>query len=178
MATTFTKIASVSVGSGGASSIDFTSIPSTYTDLCVKVSARATSANTSSECRLRINSDTGANYNWTRIYGDGGAAVSQRGSIIGAPYTSFVLFGGVVGNNATSNTFGNGEVYLPNYANTSAQKSMSQDGVTENNSADSYVFMTAGLWQSTSAITSVGLTLSSGNFMQYSTAVLYGIKNS
>ena len=40
MATTFTKIASVTVGSGGASSIDFTSIPSTYTDLCVKLSTR------------------------------------------------------------------------------------------------------------------------------------------
>jgi hypothetical protein len=169
-------ISTVTVGSGGVASIDFVGIPQNYTDLLVKVSARATSSNTSSECRLRINSDAGANYDWVRIYGDGGAAVSQKGSTIGAPYTSFVIFGGVNGNNPTANTFGNAEVYLSNYSSTSYQKSMSQDGVTENNSADSYVFMTAGIWKNTSPITSVGLTLSSGNFVQYTTATLYGIR--
>jgi hypothetical protein len=177
MPSTYKLIASVTVGSGGAASIDFTSIPSNYTDLCVKLSARADSGTISQELRLRFNSDSGANYNWTRIYGTGAATVSQKGSTIGAPYTSFILAGGVNGSTSTSTTQGNSEIYVPNYTG-SAFKSTSSDSVTENNATEAYTFLTAGIWTSTSAITSIGLFLPSGNFVQYSTATLYGIKNS
>jgi hypothetical protein len=178
MATTFIKIASVTVGSGGASSISFSSIPATYTDLVLKVSARTDSSGTSKEFRVNFNSDTGANYDWIRIYGDGGAAVSQKGSTIGAPYTSFVLAGGANGSTTTSSTFANNEIYVPNYANTSAYKSTSSESAVENNATDAYVLLTAGIWKSNSAISSVQITTNSGNFVQYSTATLYGIKNS
>jgi hypothetical protein len=81
------------------------------------------------------------------------------------------------GNGATASTFGNGEVYIPNYAG-STNKSMSADGVSENNGTEAYTDLIANLWSNTSAITSILLYPDSGTWQQYSTATLYGIKNS
>jgi hypothetical protein len=81
-------------------------------------------------------------------------------------------------NSATANTFGNGEIYIPNYTG-SNNKSVLSDGVGENNGTTSYQFITAGLWSNSAAITSIVLTPLVGTlFLQYSTATLYGIKNS
>ena len=80
----------------------------------------------------------------------------------------------------TPNTFSNGEMYVPNYAG-STQKSASLDSVAENNASTAYMAMQAGLWTGTAAITSIALTpdtSTSPSFSQYSTATLYGIKNS
>ena len=173
---TYTLISSVTVGSGGASTIDFNSIPSTYTDLILKLSTRSTAANIATEVRMRFNSDTGANYNWTRAYSDGSSTVSQRGSIIGAPYTSFILGSNTSGANTTSNTFGNSEYYIPNYAG-STQKSISNDAVLENNATEAYAYLAAGIWTNTSAINAISLFTNGANFVQYSTAYLYGISN-
>jgi hypothetical protein len=70
MADTYTLISSVTVGAGGASSIDFTSIPATYTDLLIKVSARGASGASNITGTLRFNSDAGSNYSALRVYGD------------------------------------------------------------------------------------------------------------
>ena len=77
---------------------------------------------------------------------------------------------------ATASTFGNAEIYIPNYAS-SNNKSVSADFVSETNAADAIFGLTAGLWANTSAITSIKLTPAAA-FAQYSTATLYGIKNS
>jgi hypothetical protein len=79
-----------------------------------------------------------------------------------------------------TSTFANNEIYIPNYTSSNF-KSVSIDSVSEANQAGAvYQDMVAGLWSTTSAITSITLTsLSTGNnFVQYSTATLYGIKNS
>jgi hypothetical protein len=168
---TFVKIASVTVGSGGASSIDFTSIPSTYTDLCLKLSARSDRASTGDTLFLKFNS-TSSTYTYQRIY--------AFGSTVGASNsTSAGLIAGVVtANSNTSNTFSNIETYIPNYLSGN-QKSISLDGVAESNTtSDNWLNFVAGLWSGTSAITSIGLTCDVGSFMQYSTATLYGIKSS
>ena len=168
MATTFTKIASVSVGSGGASSIDFTSIPSTYTDLCLKISLRGTYAGLGDNIRLNINSK-GANTGVTNktLLGTGSAAASGTGDQM--------VF---TGNTATASVFGNGEIYFPNYTS-SANKSISADTVSENNGSTGYDFLNAMLWSYTETISSIVLTsAASANFLQYSTAVLYGINKS
>jgi len=173
MPTTFTKIASVTVGAGGASSIDFTSIPSTYTDLCVKVSCRGSDAATVFSLLLRLNSDSGSNYSYRNLYADTSNVPRSTSST-----TSFIHLWSSNGNTTTANTFSNTELYIPNYAG-SALKSVSAQNQAENNATDAYNSMTAGLWSSTSAITSINLLEgSSGVFMQYSTATLYGIKNS
>jgi hypothetical protein len=174
MANTFIQIASVTVGSGGAANIDFTSIPSTYTDLVVKVSSRSTNAavNDSDSLNLQFNGDTGSNYSRRTLFGDGGATGSSS-----ATTTSMrIAFTDTNGN--TSNTFGNAEIYIPNYAG-GTQKSVSSDGVVEGNVAQFiYASLNASLWTNTSAITSIKLLIPSYNFVQHSTATLYGISKS
>jgi len=166
MANTFVKIASVTVGSGGAASIDFTSIPSTYTDLCIKVSARGSAAASYAATEINLNgSATG--FTGKLIYGSGSAAASSNVTKNLADLN---------GSTSTANTFGSMEIYIPNYAG-STNKSMSVDGVSENNATEAYAELVASLWSNTAAINRVTLFISS-TFLQYSTAVLYGIKNS
>ena len=165
MASTYKKIASVTVGAGGASSIDFTSIPATYTDLVVKVSARDTTAN--GEFYLRFNSST-TNYSDRWLYGTGTSASSTTN-------TKIDLF--LASSGYTANTFGSTDIYIPNYRSAN-YKSTSADSVQENNATASYTLLDAGLWSDTSAITSVNLIPAGGTFAQYSTATLYGIKSS
>ena len=167
MANTYTLIASVTVGSGGASTMGFTSIPATYTDLVVKISSRMSGAVRSTAVTLSLNGSS-SSFTAKYHYGSGSAAGSYSGTTAIADSD---------GANATSNTFGSQEIYIPNYAG-STNKSFSVDGVQEDNQTEAYASLIAGLWSNTSAITSITLTSSSGNFVQYSTAYLYGIKNS
>ena len=169
---TFIKIASVTVGSGGASSIDFTSIPSTYTDLCVKLSMRVNAGSGGYQTYVRFNSDSGSNYSWRNLLGTGSSTVSQNSS----PDTGMRITMSVSSGD-TASTFSNSELYIPNYAG-STYKSVSADGVSENNATAATADLAAGLWSSTSAITAVNVFASGANFVQYSTATLYGIKNS
>ena len=161
MANTYTLINSNTVGSGGVASVTFSSIPATYTDLLLKVSARNT---TSSEIfEFGFN---GVTTNQSSIYlnGSGSAATS-------ATYT---LYNRSNPSTSTASTFSNSEIYIPNYAG-STNKSVSIDGANENNATTIYMNIVAGLWSSTAAITSITCT---APFAQYSTFYLYGIKNS
>jgi hypothetical protein len=169
MATTFTKIASTTVGLLGAATIDFTSIPSTYTDLCVKLSGRSANVSNFDNPRLTINAST-STFSRKELYAESGA--------VGSESVADRIIGVIPAFNATSSTFGSLDFYLPNYAG-SNNKSYSVDSVTENNSATQAMWLLAGLWATTSAITDITISLQSGgNFVQYSTATLYGIKNS
>jgi hypothetical protein len=167
MPNTFTLIASSTVGAGGASTIDFTSIPSTYTDLLVKLSTREPNQDF---VLCQFNNDTGANYSSRFVRGNGSTTASA---------TSTSLRVGVsASTSGTANTFSNCEFYVPNYAG-SNQKSVSTDATDEVNATANYMFLSAGLWTGTSAITSIKLfSNAAANFVQYSTAYLYGIKNS
>lgn len=172
MATTYEAIATVTVGSGGAASMEFTSIPATYTDLLLKISARnANAGNDASRVQLRFNgASTDANLTFRRLYGNGSNAYSDSGS------TGHVAWANQ--NGSTSNTFSNIEVYIPNYAG-SNKKSFSADGGNENNQTQAYVGLFADLWDSTNAITSIRIFDDNGdNWVQHSSATLYGIKNS
>ena len=164
MPDTFVKIASVTVGSGGASSIDFTSIPSTYTDLVVKISARVTS--TSPEMTLKFNGV--ATSQTDKLLYNYAGSVGSNGS---APVRSAVSM-----SSQTANTFGNAEIYIPNYTS-SNYKSSSVDAVPEGNATGTYQSLCAALWSNTAAINRITIT-SDGNIAQYSTAYLYGIKSS
>jgi hypothetical protein len=167
MPNTFELIASSTVGSGGAAEINFTSIPSTYTDLVVKLSARNTNAQSSIEVRIKMNNVT-TSLSSRVLYGDGSAAASANNT----DYIASIVTAG----NDTASTFSNSEFYLPNYAG-SSNKSVSADGVSERNGTLAYTYLTAGLWANTAAINQVGLYFSSGNFAEFSTAYLYGVKN-
>ena len=171
MANTFELITSTTVGSGGAADITFSSIPSTYTDLCLKLSARTNAA--------------GDTYDNLKVYPNGATTnLSSRylGSYSGTTVFSATSTAGIIANaadgaSATASTFANTEIYIPNYAG-STNKSMSVDAVAETNAADGRQGLTAFLWSNTAAITSLQIVPSAGtSFNQYSTAYLYGVKN-
>ena len=167
MANTFTLIASYTAA-GSVSSIDFTSIPSTYTDLAIYLSARQSRSEVVSNTRIEFNGSS-SNLSCRYIQGTGSAAVSGSN----ASY----LFAASPANTATANTFGNSFIYIPNYAG-STNKSVSWDAVTETNASNAEAYLVAGLWSNTDAITSIELSsLSGDNFMEHSTAYLYGVSN-
>jgi hypothetical protein len=168
---TFTQIGSVTVGAGGAASIDFTSIPNTYTDLYVKLSGRSTATSTSRGFFLTFNSSA-TGYSDKSIRGSGSSVVSITNNGGGTK----IYLGEITAADGTASTFGNAEIYIPNYAG-STNKSVSVDSVQEHNATEAYATLVAGLWSNTSAISSISFT-TTNNFAQYSTATLYGIKNS
>lgn len=162
-----TRIATTTVGSGGATSIDFTGIPGTAKDLLCLVSARSDLGGVAGSLQFRFNSDTSSNYAWMRLVGDGSAASASSFS----SQTAFISSFGVNGSPATSNTFSTVAVYVPNYTASQA-KSISAEGVAENNGTEAYQVLSTGRWSGTSAITSLSVFLG-GNFTQYTTASLY-----
>ena len=165
---TMTLIASNTVGSGGASSVTFSSIPATYTDLQLVCSSRVDGSN--GTIVWKFNTDTTAS-NYTEKYlGGNGSTASSGGS--NNPWYSHSN-----DSTTTTSTFENTSVYIPNYTSGN-QKSVSVDTVSENNSTTAYAQFFAGIWTGTSAINAITLTPYSGNFVQYSTFYLYGISNS
>ena len=169
MAYTYSKIATYTVGSGGTLSMAFLNIPQNYTDLVLKISAKCDRPNEYQSLVIRPNGDT-ANGTSRTLEGNGATASSDT--------SANILIQNLQGNVATqANVFGSADVYIPNYTS-SNYKSFSIDKVGENNATTAYADLTASLWSSTAAITS--LTIITGNLsypiMQYSTFHLYGIK--
>ena len=169
MAYTYSKIASVTVGSGGVSSIDFLAIPQNYTDLLLVFSTRASVDN--SDVNLRINSIS-SGYSYRQLYGTGSATGSDSNSAL----TVLTRAGRVNPSTSTSNTFSNTQIYIPNYTSNNS-KSFSIDGVTENNATAAVTNLIAGLCATPDAINSINIVnAGGGTITQHSTATLYGIK--
>ena len=168
MANTMTLIQSVTVPSGGASSIDFTSIPSTYTDLVIKLSLRSNRGTTGEWLNISYN---GSTTSFTAKYIEGNGAAASSGND-----TRYIA--DIEAANNTASVFSSTDVYIPNYAG-SANKSLSADSVAEQNGTTAYSTLVANLWSNTAAINQVTLTPGGGTaFLQYSTAYLYGVKSS
>ena len=167
MAATFTLISSVTVGSGGAANIEFTSIPATYTDLLLKLSGRSNRSETTEFLNINLNSSASDFTNKT--------LEATGTTVYSGSYGAYI--GSIPAATATASTFGSFEIYIPNYAGSNF-KSISSDSVSENNITQAYSDLIASLWSQTAAITSVKLvTNNASNFVQYSTATLYGISN-
>lgn len=163
MANTMTLISSSTVGAGGASTVVFSSIPATFTDLKIVCSTRTSTAAISDAVYLAL----GGTLTAKRLYGNGASATSDT-DYYGA-WNS--------GASSTSSTFGNTEFYIPNYAGSTA-KSFSSDSVSENNATTAYASLIAHLSTSASAISSITLGTESGDpFVQHSSFYLYGVKN-
>jgi len=169
---TMVLLEKIVVPSGGASSITFTSIPQSYTDLNVLASTRSTGDQASvnyCQLRLELNGNT-SNYSDRLLYGIGGTGAGSLS------YTNAYISwaGASTDSTATASTFSNVSIYIPNYAS-SNNKSISSDGATESNATNSILTLDAGLWANSSAITSLKFTLETGNFAEYSTFYLYGV---
>jgi hypothetical protein len=153
-----------------AASIEFTSIPQTFTDLVILFSFRNSTDSYGGSARFNGDTST-SNYSSRRLFGNGTAPASDSNTSLGR----FTFFGGV-SSLATANTFGNGSLYIPNYTSATA-KSMSADTVSENNATLSYQVIDAGLWNQTAAITAVSIFPAAGStdMVAGSTFSLYGI---
>lgn len=156
MASTYTPIATTTLGSA-QSSVTFSSIPSTYTDLVLIVSAKNTSAS-QNYGYIYFNSDTGSNYSRTVLTGDGSSAASARFS------NSIVLATEAVAGKAVQT------VNIMNYSNTTTYKTM-----VGRDSNNALVGAFVSLWRSTAAINTVTCTAYTANFDGGSTFTLYGI---
>jgi hypothetical protein len=170
MAFTYSKLAEVTVGSGGAATIVFNNIPQNYNDLIVKISGRSASGGAvgTDGITLEINGST-SNFSSRQIYGDGATTGSSSRT---TNYTGANLVTG----SGTASTFNNTEIYFPNYTS-SFNKSFSIDNALENNATLSELDMTANLWSNATAIISLTFkTISGSNYVQHSTATLYGVK--
>jgi hypothetical protein len=171
MATTYKLISSITVGATAVASVEFTSIPDTYTDLVVVLSGRSDTIRSSdgNYAQISFNGST-ANRSSRYLYNYNGTLESG-----GSGSTS--ILGWNVPSDYTANTFGNNSWYIPNYASSNF-KSVSVDTVQENNSSNILMGLTAGLFSSASAITSVKISNEgTAKFVQYTTAYLYGISN-
>ena len=162
-------ISTVTVGAGGASSITFSSIPQTATDLVVCVSGRGDAAIVAGDLVIQINGANVPSYASRMLYGTGSTVTSSSTTSAYAVNT----YNATQQASGTANTFGSFQIYLPNYTG-SSNKTLSIDAVVENNATAAGLNLTAGIYNSTSAITSITI-MSSGNWVQYSTATLYGI---
>ena len=174
MPSTYTLISS-NVLSSTASSVTFSAIPSTYTDLVVRVTARTNYGAISDYMQIYFNGSTAANYSDTTLWGDGASVFSLRNSNANLSEASTMS-----ANNATANTFGSAEIYIPSYT-ASQNKPIGAFGVAESNTTSfgsSFgIVADASLWRSTAAITSITLD-AYGTYQIGSSFYLYGIKNS
>lgn len=172
-ANSYESIATTTVGAGGSSSITFSAITSAYTHLQIRYSARTSRVSTSEDINLQINSDTANNYSWHLLYGDG------ANFVVNSAATTFrMLVPSVSSANATANIFGSGIVDILDYTNTNKFKTVRSLGGSDRNGAGE-MMLESGNWRSTSVVSSLTFTPSAGgNFVQYTTFALYGIKGS
>ena len=172
MANTYTLIASNTLSSSAAS-VTFSAIPNTYTDLVVRISARSDNASDRTTTKFWFNGNSGTtSYSQTILQGNGSAASSSANASVG-----FGLSGFQNAATATSNTFGNGEIYIPNYTLTN-NRPIAGFSVQENNSSTAYINAIANLDRIAAAITSITIDANGSNWISGSSFFLYGIKNS
>lgn len=161
----YESIATTTVGAGGSSTITFSSIPSTYKHLQIRVLGRVPSFTI---ITFQVNGDTGNNYSIHNFGGDGSS------TYVGA--TSSYSFGGAGVLSPATSTFSADIIDILDYTNTSKYKTFrTLSGYDANGSGR--IELRSSLWQSTSAITSIVLSTDSGGaYQQYSQFALYGIK--
>jgi hypothetical protein len=175
--TSFESIATVTVGSGGAANVEFTSIPATYTHLQVRIMARASNAANLNGMKLNINGDTNANYAFHLMYGNGSNVGAE-----GYGSQSYGFMGNFAAANQNSNVFAVSVIDILDYANTNKYKTVRALTGDDNNDSTNYgyISLSSSLWRSTSAITSLTFdqesSSSTTNWSQYSHFALYGIK--
>lgn len=161
-------IAVATVPSGGLSSVTFGSIPQTYTHLQLRMLVRQTS--TSSGFTMRFNNDSGSNYIRHYLLGTGS-------SVVVAGYTgqsSLILSDSAI-STSNSNVFGSAITDILDYANVQKTKTIKTLGGYDNNGSG-YMDFLSGFWNNTSAISTITINPDAGNFAQYSSFALYGIK--
>jgi len=173
------SIATVTVGSGGASSIEFTNIGSGWQHLQIRMVARSTRSSILDYTRVQFNADTASNYAFHDLYGENVAGVGGYAEINVASMAG----GGLTATTVNSSMFAAQIIDILDYSVTTKNKVLRCFSGLDTNASgaggqtDSQVVLRSGLWRSTNAITSVKLFPNTGpNFAQHTTAALYGLR--
>ena len=168
----FESIATVTVGSGGAPYVEFTSIPGTFTHLQIRGIHRSTATTPGAfyAIKYQYNGDTGSNYTYHYIVGTGSAANAFAGTSQSDGWAGVCTSDGI-----TASVYSAGVIDILDYANTNKYKTMRLLNGTDANGSGEAFFMSS-LWMSTSAITSIKLYPNTLNWAQHSHFALYGIK--
>jgi len=169
--TAYESIQTVTVGSGGQASIDFTSIPSTFKHLQIRATARGTAAVTSQEQYITYNGTSSNYYSAHLLYGTGSSTALSTVST----YTTVNLMPRLVAASSTASAFTTYITDILDYQNTNKYKTVRSLGGFDANGSGEMDFM-SGLWMNTAAISSINIRPSSGNFAEFSKFALYGIK--
>lgn len=170
----YDSIATVNLGAS-QTTITFSSIPQTYKHLQLRVNARSTRAVTLEGCWLYFNGDTSSTttYDYHILIGNGTAASTASQT---TPTTPGALANLIAGASATASIFGGGITDILDYTNTNKNKVLRSLGGSDLNGSGQIRF-TSSMWINTSAITSITIdTQAGGDFVQYSSFALYGIK--
>jgi len=175
MPSTYSLIASATPTTG--TSVSFTSIPDTYTDLVLKISARSNyTSGYITTLYVGFNNNSSNLFSYLGMYALGGTL----GLLSGAGGNGAGdLYMPTENSNITSNLFGSAEIYISNYK-ASTYKQFSSNYCVENNNTANYYALgtTSSAFGSTSTVSSIEVYLGDGNFVSGSSLYLYGIKNS
>jgi hypothetical protein len=169
----FESIETITVASGTSNEISFTSIPSTYNHLQIRLFARTNrTSNNEANLLIRFNNDTGSNYAYHDLFGDGASV-----TVSAATSQTKIIANRLTGASATANIFGSIIIDILDYKNTNKYKTVRAFGGVDRNGAGGISF-SSGLWMNTNAITEIDFTTIEGSFdfTQYSHFALYGIK--
>ena len=180
----FESISTVTVGAGGSSFVEFTSIPSTYSHLQIRGIARSGRTDATYDVMtMRFNSDTGNNYNHHFLFGDTSTANGGTNQEGFPNYIFALYYMSAIGSSADpaglSNTFGGFVIDILDYKDTNKFTTTRTLGGQTQNGGTGQIGISSGLWRNTNAITSIKLEAQTGsNLQQYSDFALYGIKGS
>jgi hypothetical protein len=168
--TAYESIATTTVGSGGVSSVTFSSIPSTYAHLQIRATVRGGFAGSLEQTKMRFNSNV-ISYSSHWLEGNGSAASAGNSWVDNEVFLRYSP-----GNGSTASVFGVYIMDILDYANTSKNKvTRTLMGFDANGSG--YISLCSGHWNNTAAISSISLVPKDGSsWAQYSSFALYGIK--
>jgi hypothetical protein len=163
----YESIQTVLVPSGGQSSISFTVIPATYKHLQIRGVGLSNVGN-QRDIWVTLNSDSGANYSWHRLYGDGSSAAADSGA--NANYM-------ILGRASETGVSNLGAIVFDilDYADSNKYKTARSLAGRDANGSGT-IWLNSGSWRSTSAVTTITLKPQSDSWNQYSSFALYGIK--
>lgn len=167
----YESISTTTVGAGGTPTVTFSSIPSTYSHLQLRMMVRTTASQSTDFPYLRFNGDSGANYSWHQMAGNGSSLSS--GAATGDTYC---IVERCTGANASADIFGVMIVDILDYANTNKYKTTRHLGGFDANGSGQ-VNLQSNMWLNTAAISSITIGSSTSvGLAQYSSFALYGVK--
>jgi hypothetical protein len=165
----YDALATVTVPSGGAATVTFAGIPTGYKHLQIRGISRSSGAYSYDQTNMQFNGDTGSNYSWHQLNGNGSSTTSNGGTS-----TTFMRIVDQTAANNNANAFGGFVIDVLDYANVNKNKTVRSLWGYEDNSSGT-VGIRSGNWRSTSAVTSITFTCSD-NWVQYTQFALFGVK--